>query len=103
MSKPTLYGTTPALPPKAFCIFIDSVCEGRVPLVKDAQGKPFLFSTQEEAERDIIDSMMIRLQQCLDGERDFDDAIVVEEYVARVWVLEDGTVREDFQECEGEC
>jgi len=98
VAKPSLDVTTPALPSKAFCVFIDSVCEGRVPLVKDANGKPFLFSTREEAERDIIESLMIRLQQCLDGEREFDDAIEVEEFVVRVSVLADGTVQEEFEE-----
>ena len=47
---------------------------------------------REEAERDIIESLMIRLQECLDGERDFDDAIEVEEFIVRVSVRADGTV-----------
>ena len=34
----------------------------------------------------------MRLQQFIDGERDFDDAITVEEYVVPVYVLPDGTV-----------
>ena len=98
MFKPILDGTKPLLPSKAFCIFIESICEGRVPLVKDAHGNPFLFPTLEEAERDIIESMMIRLQQCLDGEREFDDAIEVEEFIVRVSVLADGTVHEEFEQ-----
>ena len=97
MAEPITDGTKPALPSKAFCIFIETICEGRVPLVKDAQGNPFLFLTREEAERDIVESMMIRLQQCLDGEREFDDAIEVEEFIVKVSVLADGTVHEEFE------
>lgn len=97
MAEPITDGTEPALPSKAFCIFIETICEGRVPLVKDAQGNPFLFLTREEAERDIVESMMIRLQQCLDGEREFDDAIEVEEFIVKVSVLADGTVHEEFE------
>jgi hypothetical protein len=35
---------------------------------------------------------MTRLQEFLDGERDFDDAITVEEYVVPVTLLADGSV-----------
>lgn len=36
--------------------------------------------------------MMIRLQEFLDAERDFDDAVTVEEYVVEVKVLADGKI-----------
>lgn len=36
--------------------------------------------------------MMIRLQQFIDGERDSDDAVTVEEYVVEVEVFSDRTV-----------
>jgi hypothetical protein len=45
-----------------------------------------------EAQREIADFMMTRLQEFLDGERDFEDAITVEEYIVEVELLADGTV-----------
>ena len=36
--------------------------------------------------------MMTRLQQFIDGERDFEDAVTLEEYVAEVDVLPDGSI-----------
>ena len=45
-----------------------------------------------KAELEIVDFLNTRLQQFIDGERDFEDAITVEEYVVRVEVLPDGTV-----------
>jgi len=41
--------------------------------------------------------MMIRLQECLDRERDFDDAIKVEEFILKVSVRPDGSVQEEFE------
>ena len=62
-------------------------------LVKDAEGNPFLFETREQAEYDIVDSMLMRLQEYLDGQRDFDDAIGVEEFIIEVSVRGNGTVQ----------
>ena len=51
-----------------------------------------VFSTEAEAQREIADFMMTRLQEFIAGERDFHDAITVEEYVVPVTVLPDGSV-----------
>lgn len=83
-----------------YCIFIDTICQGRVPSVtelnpvssRNAAERICVFPTERDAQREIVDSMMIRLQQFLDGERDFDDAIAVEEYVVEVGVCPDGTI-----------
>lgn len=85
---------------RGFCIFINTVCEGAVPLVKgttadDAVNAPegiCLFRTELEAQHEIADAMMTRLQEFLDGERDFEDAITVEEYVVEVKLDPDGAV-----------
>jgi len=58
----------------AFCIFIDSFCEGRVPAWHDEKNLPVVYPTVEAAQREIADDIMERLQQFLDGERPFDDA-----------------------------
>ena len=51
-----------------------------------------MFATKSEAQREIADFMMTRLQEFMDGQRDFEDAIAVEEYVVEVDVLPDGTI-----------
>jgi hypothetical protein len=76
----------------AYCVFIETVCEGRTPLIWDEKGHPFLFENQYEAEREIAESLINRLNQFLEGDREFDDAITIEEYAEPVEVLEDGSV-----------
>jgi hypothetical protein len=44
---------------------------------------------------------MTRLRQFLDGERDFADAITVEEYVVPVTVHPDGTITDETGRCFG--
>lgn len=45
-----------------------------------------------EAQREIVEYTIERLQQFIAGERDYDDAITVEEYVQEVDVLSDGSI-----------
>ena len=74
-----------------FCIYINTFCQGAVPVVSD--GKRYIvFETELEAQREIADYAMTRLQQFLDGERDFDDAIEVEEYIVPVTLQPDGKI-----------
>lgn len=75
-----------------FCVFIDTVGEGSVPSVRNGEGKPALFATRVEAEREIADLMMTRLQEFMDGQREFDDAMTVEEYVVEVDAQSDGAI-----------
>lgn len=85
---------------RGYCIFIDTLCQGAVPSVteinstdgREEQNRICVFSTEVEAQREIADFMMTRLQEFLDGERDFEDAITVEEYIVEVELLADGTV-----------
>jgi hypothetical protein len=84
----------PPKPRKGFCIFISTLCQGPVPVVSDDDGY-IVFETELEAQKEIVDYAMTRLQQFLDGERDFDDAITVEEYTVAVTVLPDGTITDD--------
>ncbi len=83
---------------KGYSIFINTFFEGPVPSVTE----PFLdghggevegvcvFPTEREAQLEIVDAMMIRLQQFIDGERDFEDAVTLEEYVVEVELPEKG-------------
>jgi hypothetical protein len=84
-----------------FCIYINTLCQGPVPVVSDGEGKYIVFETELEAQREIVDYAMTRLQQFLDGERDFDDAITVEEYVVPVTVHPDGTITDEAGNCFG--
>jgi hypothetical protein len=61
----------------AFCIFIDTVCEGRIPAWRDEHLMPVVYPTVEAAQREIADDVMEKLQQFLEGERDFDDAMTL--------------------------
>ena len=75
-----------------FCVYINTLCQGPVPVVSDGEGKYVVFETELEAQKEIVDDAMTRLQQFLDGERDFDDSITVEEYVVPITVHPDGTI-----------
>jgi len=80
----------------AFCVYITTIGEGRVPSVRHRHGLPYIFETEVEAQREIADNAMTRLQEFMDGERDFEDAITIEEYVASVEVYPDGSVVDEF-------
>ena len=75
-----------------FCIYITTVCEGRIPAVRDERGLPCVFKTEAEAQREIADNAITRLQEFMDGHRDFEDAMTVEEYVVPVDVHRDGSI-----------
>ena len=78
---------------EGFCIFINTFFQGPVPAVREGDDDHVaVFNTRREAELEIVDSLQMRLQQFIDGERDFDDAITVEEYVVPIEVLPDGTI-----------
>ncbi len=84
---------------KGYCIFINTFCQGPVPLVSNEEGKYVVFETELEAQREVVDYAMTRLQQFLDGERNFYDAIEVEEYVVRVTVNPDDTITDETGKC----
>jgi len=83
-----------------FCIYIDTFCQGPVPVVSDENGY-CIFETELEAQREIVDNQMNRLQQFLDWERDYEDAIAVEEYVVPVTVQPDGAITDADGNCFG--
>ncbi|HWN95303.1 MAG TPA: hypothetical protein VNT99_09745 [Methylomirabilota bacterium] len=71
-----------------------------MPVVSDDDAY-VVFETEVEAQKEIVDYAMTRLQQFLDGERDFDDAITVEEYVVPVTVHPDGKFTDEDGNCFG--
>jgi hypothetical protein len=85
---------------RGYCIFIDTLCQGSVPLVTEVVSTPqgneseriCVFTSELEAQREIVDAMMTRLQEFLDGQRDFEDAVSVGEYVLEVVRRADGKI-----------
>jgi len=85
---------------RGFCIYINTFCQGPGPVVSDEKGY-IVFETELGAQKEIVDNLMIRLQQFLDGERDYEDAITVEEYVVPVTLHPDGTITDETGNCFG--
>jgi hypothetical protein len=83
-----------------YCIFIDTFCQGPVPLVSEGD-RYVVFETELEAQKEIADYQITRLQQFLDGEREFEDAMTVEEYVVPVTVHSDGVITDESGNCFG--
>lgn len=50
-----------------FAIYITTLCQGPVPVVSDGEGKYVVFETELDAQREIVDNAMTRLQQFLEG------------------------------------
>ena len=78
---------------QGFCIFIGTFFQGPVVSCFDENDKPVVFDSIVEAQHEIADNMLTRLQQFIEGEREFEDAITCEEYVVEVEVLGEGTVK----------
>lgn len=78
-----------------FCIYINTFCQGPIPVERDENDKPVVYSTQGEAEREIAEDCIERLRQYLAGERDFGDAISIEEYVVPVTAFPDGSISDE--------
>jgi hypothetical protein len=58
---------------EGYAIFINALAEGCVPLVRDGNSRPFVFSS----------------------ERDFEDAVTIEEFVVKVQVHPDGSIEDE--------
>lgn len=79
----------------AFCIYINTVLQGPTPIERNPQNLPVTYSTREAAEREIAEDCIERLQQFLASEREFGDAITVEEFVMPVSVAADGSITDE--------
>lgn len=86
-----------------YCIYLNTFFQGPVPIVSDGDDKYVVFDTEFDAQKEIADYAMTRIQQFLDGERDFDDAMTVEEFVVPVTVHPDGTIADEDGNCFGPC
>jgi len=75
-----------------YCIFLNTVCEGIVPAWSDERGLPVIYETEVEAQKEIAELTIARLQEFLEGERLFGDAMTVEDFVLAVDVWPDGSI-----------
>jgi len=76
----------------AYAIFTRTICEGLVPAWYDDSNFPVVYATENEAQREIANSLMEHVQQFLDGERDFEDAISVDDFILPIDVWPDGSI-----------
>lgn len=79
-------------PQHGFCVFIDTVFQGTTISVHNGDDGPFVFATEREAQLEIVDFHMTRLQEFIHSERDYEDALEIEEYVMPVTVMANGIV-----------
>jgi hypothetical protein len=75
-----------------YAIFVHALAEGVVPLVRDKNSRPIVFPTEREAQLEIADNLFTRLREFIDGNREFEDAISLEEFVMRVDWRPDGAL-----------
>ena len=74
-----------------YAIFCPTVFQGTMPACYE-DDDPLAFATELDAQREIADNQLTRIQQFLGGERDFDDAITTDEFVLPVNVWPDGSI-----------
>ena len=88
----------PSIARNGYCIYVDMLFQGAIPTVSDENGY-IVFETELAAQKEIVDNMLTRLREFLDGHRDYEDAITVEEYVVPVLVHTDGTITDSDGNC----
>lgn len=76
----------------AFAIFITTICEGTMLAWYDENGWPVTYQSEREAQLEIVDDLLERLRQFEVGERDFYDAVCIEEFILPVDVWPDGSI-----------
>ena len=79
-----------------FCMYVNVDATGATPLVRNENGYPFVYETREEIEKEMAEDMIRRLEEFLAGERDFEDATYLEEYVVEVTLSPDGCITDEY-------
>ncbi len=84
----------PAEPVRSgYAIFIPTLHQGDTPAWHDGEtGLPVVYQTEREAQREVAEHQQTLIQQFLDGERDFEDAMTVEDFILPVDVWADGSI-----------
>ena len=76
----------------AYSIFMPTFFQGKMPAWYDESGYPVVYETELAAQREIADHHLTLISEFLDGERDFDDAMTVEDFILPVDVWPDGRI-----------
>src|SRR5450759_2897919 len=76
----------------AFAIFQDTICEGVIPAWHDERGWPVTYETEKDAQREIAELLIGQLDDFLDGNREFEDAITTGDFILSVDVWPDGSI-----------
>ncbi|MFT4688556.1 MAG: hypothetical protein ACI9OD_000754 [Limisphaerales bacterium] len=79
-----------------FGIYIDTVFQGPVPVVSDGNGFAIIYRTELAAHREIASHAIVQLEEFLRNEREFEDAIIVEEYIVPVTVCGNGRMADSM-------
>jgi hypothetical protein len=74
-----------------YAIFCHTVFQGPMPACYE-DCDPVVFATELDAQREIADHQLTRIQQFLNGERNFEDAIQTDEFVLPVDLWADGRI-----------
>lgn len=85
----------------AYGIFTRTICEGIVPAWYDESNFPVIYGTEFEAQCEIANELIQRLQEFLDGEREFADAISTDDFILPVDVWADGSISTEAGEVFG--
>lgn len=83
-----------------YCVYARMLFQGPVPVVS-SDDKYIIFETELEAHHEIAEHAIQRVGQFLKGERDFEDAMKIEEYVVLVSVHSDGSFTDEDGNCFG--
>ena len=79
-----------------YTIVAESVVDGLQPTVMVSDGdSPFenlFFPTEREAQLEMADRMIAKLEEFIDGERDFDDAVALDESILELVRRGDGKI-----------
>ncbi len=78
-----------------YSLLIQRVGEGLVPFERNGKGLPVVYATLQEAQRVYVEGIIKRLQQFLVSEREFCDALTIEEYIAAVEIYGDRCVGDE--------
>jgi hypothetical protein len=77
---------------KGYAIYINTFFRGPVAIERDENEKPVAYPTERAAQCEVVDLAIIRLQQFLAGQRDYEDATHIEEYIVPVDLDPDGSI-----------
>lgn len=69
---------------RGYCVFLDTLCQGPIPVEHDGSGHPIIHENRKSAERSIVEDMRERLDLYLEGILPFEEAVQVDEYVREV-------------------